>query len=123
MYCYKCGNPVNTGVKFCSKCGTPVIYDAPKGMGLLVFKRNYFFGFLFKIRLYVDNIKIGKLKNKSELKYEIPYGRHEITGHLPAGKATSFFIEVSPERSVQVIDCWIDVSAGITGNVKFAIVE
>lgn len=121
MNCYKCGNQLKISDKFCANCGTPFTYEPPNGKGLIVFKRNCRLGFALKMHLYLDDIKIGVLKNKSELNYPVEFGNHKITGHLKAGKKETVYIEVSPENNTVIIDCWVDISAGITGNVKFSV--
>jgi len=126
MVCYKCGNEMKLCDKFCPKCGTPFSYEAPPGKGMIVFKRKSRIGFALKIHLYLDDIKIGMLKNNSEICYPVDFGSHKITGHLRTGKKESVVLEFSAERKIAILDCWVEMSERFTirlaGNVKFRVV-
>ena len=70
---------------------------------ILTIKSEKSIGFRNEIRIYVDTVQLGSLRNDEELNYNLEYGRHKIEAKVN-NKTTMVEINVnSSNNGVEVI--------------------
>lgn len=79
MICLNCGYKIDLGSKFCPYCGSPTKLSDENSVGkLTVIREKKTMGFAISFEVYVDDSKLGTLKNNSSLSCDLPFGTHEI---------------------------------------------
>lgn len=79
MFCKNCGAPINLNDNFCNECGAKVEKEnLGKICKIKVTRRKYFLGVAISFPVYVDDVKIGELKNGKTLEVEVTEGVHEV---------------------------------------------
>lgn len=79
MFCKNCGAPINPNDNFCNECGAKVEKEnLGKICKIKVTRRKYFLGVAISFPVYVDDVKIGELKNGKTLEVEVTEGVHEV---------------------------------------------
>lgn len=79
MYCLGCGCKVELGAKFCAHCGkpTPLANQETTGkINIVRVKKTFAFAITFDV--YIDDVKLGTLKNGSSLSCPASFGSHQI---------------------------------------------
>ena len=80
MYCKNCGCKIEIGETFCKNCGSKTEYSDKSKLGTISITRaKKYVGCLIDFDVYLDDSRIGTLKNGATLTYEVPLGEHEIT--------------------------------------------
>lgn len=85
MYCTNCGKEIDDNSNFCIHCGKKATL-ANNSIGKITFKRpGSFIGCLVSIKVYIDKVYVGSLKDSSSFTCDISYGKHEIITELWSG--------------------------------------
>ena len=92
MICPRCGKELLESETFCSNCGTPVTnLEEQVTSEMQAVSQNYgpykltlrrpksFVGCLVAYKIYIDNQKVGKIKNGGTFEIELPAGNHSIS--------------------------------------------
>ena len=74
MKCSNCNNEVEENKNFCPKCGNKL-----GEYTLVVTRQKKTMGFAIPFAIYVDDIKIGDLKNGSSITYNLTNGKHTVS--------------------------------------------
>ena len=79
MICTNCGCKLEIGAKFCSHCGkeTPLVKDDNVGK-ITIIRAKQIFGWAIPFEVYIDEVKLGVLKNNTTLTAPISLSEHEI---------------------------------------------
>ena len=79
MYCLNCGKKLEIGEKFCKNCGNKTKYHDENGIGKIIISRvNKYTGCLIDFEVFIDEDKVGVLKNGNALTYQMPYGIYNV---------------------------------------------
>lgn len=79
MICLNCGCKIDLGAKFCPFCGSPTKLSDEENTGkLTIIREKKTMAFAISFEVYVDNSRLGSLKNNSELSCDLPFGEHEV---------------------------------------------
>ena len=92
MICPRCGKELLESETFCSNCGTPVTnLEEQVTSEMQAVSQNYgpykltlrrpksFVGCLVAYKIYIDDQKVGKIKNGGTFEIELPAGNHSIS--------------------------------------------
>ena len=79
MKCKNCGNALELNQKFCTNCGTQTNITEDNLGKITVTREKKILGFAIPFELYIDNTKIGNLKNDSTLNTNVPLEEHTVT--------------------------------------------
>lgn len=116
MNCPKCNNKIKMGNNFCTECGTKIESDS--NITLTVTREKRILGFAISFPVFVDDEKIGDLKNDSSLVCNLTTGIHKVT-IKSFEKTIDKEIEVNEEtKGVEII---VNLKMGILAgraNVK-----
>lgn len=79
MICLNCGYKLELGAKFCTHCGKETSLSDPNKTGKInIIREKKVFGFAIPFDVYVDDSKLGSLKNGSTLTCPASLDIHEI---------------------------------------------
>lgn len=84
MFCNKCGNPLQEGMRFCAKCGQPAGAAAPQSGGtfvLTVNRDNQWFLINPSVTINIDGTQEHKLPNGMSIDIPVTPGPHRVTIH------------------------------------------
>ena len=86
MFCNKCGNPLQEGMRFCAKCGQPVGAAVPQSTNtgsfvLTVNRDNQWFLINPAVSITIDSAAEYKLPNGMSIDIPITPGPHRVTLH------------------------------------------
>ena len=98
MNCQKCGNVLLQNEQYCGKCGAPVSnlnsnvnneqsfnYSnvnnsyGPTKYKLILNRKKSFVGSLISFDIYIDNEKVGQIKNGETVELQVSSGDHQIS--------------------------------------------
>ena len=101
MKCSNCGKEVNKG-SFCPECGSSL--STGKMIELYVKRKKKIMGCAIPFPVYVDDVKIGDLKNGTTLKCEVCEGKHRVVLKC-VEKEVVQEIDVTPTTSSVEVIC------------------
>lgn len=79
MICLSCGCKIDLSSKFCPYCGSPTKLSDENSIGkLIIIREKKTIGFAIPFEVYVNDSKLGTLKNNSSLSCDLSLGEHEI---------------------------------------------
>lgn len=79
MICLNCGCKNELGAKFCAHCGAPTALANSDQTGKIIVNREKkTLAFAISFEVWIDDTKLGTLKNGGSLSTNISYGPHEI---------------------------------------------
>ena len=92
MYCQNCGAKISKGQNFCTSCGKNIGISMNlenKKMGSITFHRvSRFIGCIIDFEVYINEQRIGILKNGDDLKVKLPIGKYRVTFSFWSGSNT-----------------------------------
>ena len=79
LFCKYCGNELQDGA-FCQNCGNKVddIIAPQNNSCITVYRKSSFAGMATDFEIFVDNMKLGNIKNGQSVIYEMSAGVHSI---------------------------------------------
>ena len=78
MFCSKCGNRLNEN-NICMNCGNNAnILNNSNCVNVVFIRKKSIYGCAVAIKILVDGILIGKVKNNSSLSIMLPIGIHNV---------------------------------------------
>lgn len=79
MICPGCGCKLELEAKFCPYCGRDTLLNNENNIGkLTIIREKKTMGFAITFEVYIDDGKLGTLKNNSSLSCDLPFGEHKI---------------------------------------------
>lgn len=98
MFCPKCGKELNDYDKFCGGCGTTISPSRTSYKLILTRPKNYV-GCLISYDIYIDYVKVGKIKNGETIEFDISVGNHVIS----VNNANAVNINVTADVTADVV--------------------
>lgn len=94
MFCSKCGNRLNEN-NICMNCGNNAnILNNSNCVNVVFIRKKSIYGCAVAIKIFVDGILIGKVKNNSSLSIMLPIGIHNVKFDVWSG-CTDYNITIS----------------------------
>ena len=79
MVCLECGRMIELGTKFCPHCGKETPLNNENNVGTItVVREKKMFGWAIPFDVYIDDTKLGTLKNGTTLTTKATLCTHEI---------------------------------------------
>ena len=79
MVCLECGRMIELGIKFCPHCGKATPLNNENNVGTItVVREKKMFGWAIPFDVYIDDTKLGTLKNGTTLTAKATLYPHEI---------------------------------------------
>ncbi len=104
MYCKSCGVKIEVDEMFCKNCGNKTDYQDKDNLGIFnINRKKSFVGCVINFDVYVDETKVGTLKNGGNINCNIPLGEHEVKISNPTGNViTQNIILTKDKRTVKI---------------------
>lgn len=113
MNCTKCGKEIDNNSKFCTYCGEKTTLTN-NSMGKITFKRpGSFIGCLVSIKVYIDKVYVGSLKDSGSFTCDISYGKHEIITELWSGSCKR---EIEVKQEKPNLEATVSLQMGLITN-------
>lgn len=103
MICPNCKSEAGNN-NFCPSCGTSIINNPIRGVTLVITRQKKFLGCAINFPVYIDNSKLGDLKNNSSVQCSLGIGKHIVTFKM-LEKEVSQEIDVTGNNSEIEIIC------------------
>ena len=113
---YNINNNMNTNMNF-NTAGVPAY-----GMGSITFNRsNSIMGFALVFNVFIDGNKVGTIKRGQTVKFDVPYGNHQIVLKSGLAKVESM-IQVGDNSRNFVFNCSVKMGF-LQGGIKLELVN
>lgn len=100
MKCPKCNKEVEDNKNFCPSCGTKL-----GEYTLIVTRQKKTMGFALSFPIYVDDVKIGDIKNGRSVTYNLTKGSHKVLINSVEKKLEQGIILDDEHKSVEILFC------------------
>ena len=81
MLCPRCNNEVGNN-NFCPHCGANVVNSPIRGINIVITRQKKLLGAIIDFPVFIDDSKLGDLKNGESLRCSLGVGKHKVTFKL-----------------------------------------